>query len=501
MKHQIVRVAVGAAALAAGASVADAKTYQVGPGKEYAEPSEVADLLVAGDVVEIDGDHTYGPVEFDAGGADGAPVTVRGVAVNGKLPVIDGGDYTVILHGNHFVLESVEVTGGTLVCLLHKADDVTVRSVRVHDCPNHGILGTDAESGSITIEYSEIFATGEGDRHHQLYIATDESMYPGSVFRLQHTFIHDGNGGNNVKSRAERNEIYYNWIEEAEYHELDIIGPDGQDPGLAREDSDVVGNVLVKKPGNQFQIARLGGDGTGETGGRYRFTNNTMVVTFYNALVLRAQDSLDSIELHNNLIVKQGGGVVRLLRDDTGTWVSGARTISGENNWVPTGTEILDGMVGSVLGDDPGLEDLAALDVRPKEASPLVDAAAAPGEIASPAGHAFPSPEVVPVDLPPFGNAEAPGDTVPRPAAGAGLDIGAFEYGSGPPLTRPPDAGPGGGGDDDGGDDDGGGGATDGDGGCGCRIGAAATPPVFVGFAIATLAVAFAFAFGRRRRR
>jgi hypothetical protein len=44
--------------------------------------------------------------------------------------------------------------------------------------------------------------------------------HPGSVFRLQYCFVHDANGGNNVKSRAERNEIYYNWLEGAVYHEL-----------------------------------------------------------------------------------------------------------------------------------------------------------------------------------------------------------------------------------------------------------------------------------------
>ena len=68
---------------------------------------------------------------------------------------------------------------------------------------------------------------------------------------MQHCYVHDGNGGNNVKSRAERNEIYYNWIEGAVYHELELIGPDrraaaGWSEDLAREDSDVVGNVLRK---------------------------------------------------------------------------------------------------------------------------------------------------------------------------------------------------------------------------------------------------------------
>ncbi len=95
---------------------------------------------------------------------------------------------------------------------------------------------------------------------------------------MQYCYIHDANGGNAVKSRAERNEIYYNWIEGALYHELELIGPDpagGVSEGAAREDSDVVGNVLRKR--NDFAVVRFGGDGTGQSNGRYRFVNNTVI--------------------------------------------------------------------------------------------------------------------------------------------------------------------------------------------------------------------------------
>ena len=95
---------------------------------------------------------------------------------------------------------------------------------------------------------------------------------------MQHSYVHDANGGNNVKSRAERNEIYFNWVEDALYHELELIGPDpagGSGVAGVREDSDVVGNVLVKE--DTFSVVRFGGDGTGETNGRYRFAFNTVV--------------------------------------------------------------------------------------------------------------------------------------------------------------------------------------------------------------------------------
>ncbi len=58
------------------------------------------------------------------------------------------------------------------------------------------------------MEYVEVYNCGSGTQKHPIYIATDESAYPGSVFRMQHSYVHDAIGGNAVKTRAERNEIY-----------------------------------------------------------------------------------------------------------------------------------------------------------------------------------------------------------------------------------------------------------------------------------------------------
>jgi hypothetical protein len=42
---------------------------------------------------------------------------------------------------------------------------------------------------------------------------------------MQYCYLHDQNGGNNIKSRAERNEIYYNWVSGGFYGEIELIGP------------------------------------------------------------------------------------------------------------------------------------------------------------------------------------------------------------------------------------------------------------------------------------
>lgn len=111
---------------------------------------------------------------------------------------------------DHYVFEGFELIGGSFRYLYHQAADLLARDLHIHHCPAHGVLGAHQGSGSVTLEYSEIDHCGAGTNQHQIYMGTGEENRPGSVFRLQFCYIHDGNGGNNVKSRAERNEIYYN---------------------------------------------------------------------------------------------------------------------------------------------------------------------------------------------------------------------------------------------------------------------------------------------------
>ena len=230
---------------------ASATTYQVGPGKPNAAIADVANMLVAGDIVEVDGNQTYaGGVVLAKSGSAAQKITIRGLRINGKRPVLSGATNTIEVQGSHVVVEGFELTAGTFRCFYHHGDDITLRDSVIHDCPRHGLLGADTDSGSLLMEYVEVFKCGGGTQDHQVYMATDEMTHPGAVFRMQYCFLHDGNGGNNVKSRAERNEIYYNWIEGALYHELELIGPDpagGAPEILKREDSDVVGNVLWQK--------------------------------------------------------------------------------------------------------------------------------------------------------------------------------------------------------------------------------------------------------------
>ena len=187
------------------------------------------------------------------------------------------------------------------------ANNITIRNCVIHDCRN-GILGYGSLTGSVLVEYCEIYNCGGEpksgfDFAHQIYMATDEAAHPNAVFRLQHSYIHNAKGGNNVKTRSGRNEIYYNWIEGARYHGIELIGPDMDDndamnENTKREDSDVVGNVVIAT--SNGSAIRLGGDGTGQTKGRYRVVNNTFVLQ-NNADALRGNDGIETLEIYNNI--------------------------------------------------------------------------------------------------------------------------------------------------------------------------------------------------------
>ncbi len=86
-----------------------------------------------------------------------------------------------------------------------------------------GILGANHGSGSITVEYNDVYHNGTDGGDHNLYLATDEANYPDSVARVQNNYIHDANTGNGLKTRARRNEVYYNWFENNYYQSLELI--------------------------------------------------------------------------------------------------------------------------------------------------------------------------------------------------------------------------------------------------------------------------------------
>ena len=395
--------------------------------------------------MRLQGNATYpGGVLFQNHGTAAEKITIRGVRVNGLRPVVTGGADGIKLDADHYVIESLDITGNASLptnrCLFLQGNDLLVRDTVVHDCPRHGILGADQDTGDVTLEHVEVYDTGSGTQYHQIYMSADQDAFPSAVFRLRFSYVHDANGGNSVKSRAARNEIHYNWIEGALYHELDLIGSELYAAGAAREDSEVVGNVLVKSATSTGRIARIGGDGTGDADARYRFAHNTMILGSPAAstpVVVSIQDHAQSLQLSDNVIYRAGGGAFTVVRtvEQVGTALH-----AGQNNWIASNaTGLRPEWTGTVAGTNPGFANLGAWNLTPAVGGAIHDTGVLP--TSGPAGAPFPNPLAAPVFHPPARTIGLPGSEQARPSAPP-IDIGAFEANSAPivPLMTIDDA-------------------------------------------------------------
>jgi hypothetical protein len=413
----------GAMLLGLGLSSAHAEIYRVGPEREFKQLADVAEKLDPGDSVEVDGGATYSKtVTFTRHGTAEAPIIVRGIRRDGARPLLVPPHPHLIaalvrFDGDHYRFEGFEFTGGSSFKLMRAiyniANDIVIRDTLIRDCPLNGIAGSD-RSGSLTLDGVEIRGCGRGSLSHSIYVGSDHSRYPNAVFRMQFCHIHDGNGGNLVKSRAALTEIYYCRIERAAFFELDLIGGD---PGAqeaeadraVKESADLVGNLVASKPKSRGAIARLGSDGTGASEGHYRFAHNTIIHDQTSGPFFQVRGRIASVAFYNNAIVRSSG--------DGAFWaapfgVGRMPDLSGDGNWVSESTARLpDKLDASLRGSIPEF-DRPPDPFRPAPSSPLRDAAAD-----------LPASFLAPPEFEPVGT---DGSRVARTPNGR-ADIGAFE--------------------------------------------------------------------------
>lgn len=344
-----------------------------------AELEKAAARLEPGDVLEVAGGSYRGQITLRSSGTPERPVIVRGVGEPRPAIVTSGGvrgGAALRVWSSHCVIEHLEITANRDAAtgrgIYVVADGVTIRDCAVHDVAGQGIQSSDT-SGALTLDRVEVFRCGSGMYAHQIYVATDNARFPRAVFRMSECYVHDGLGGNNVKSRAGRTELVGNWIEGAAFHELDLIGadPKGQQapPGAVREDADIAGNVLRKRAGSRGAFARLGTDTTGASDGRYRFLHNTFVADAdcRGPLTIFRTAAVQSLEVFNT-VIDSPAAKVRLIDGAPGATTGAANWITARAADVPAS------WTGTLRGDDPGFRDVAALDFRPRAGSPLVGA-------------------------------------------------------------------------------------------------------------------------------
>ena len=437
-----------------------AATYEVGPGKAYATPSDVPwESLGAGDTVLIYWRST--PYQdkwvICRQGQAGAPITVSGVpGAGGELPVIEGIDAVTRSQLNfwneprglikiggantpadlmpqHIVIENLDLksarppysfTGRDGVTAyaanaasiyVEKGEHITIRNCILRDSGN-GLFAA-AATTDLVVEGNSIYDNGNVG---SIYEHNNYTEVLGITFQYNHFGpLRAGCGGNNLKDRSAGTVIRYNWIESGN-RQLDLV--DAEDSTTLVNDPSyrstwVYGNVLVEPDGaGNSQIVHYGGDSGTEAWyrkGTLHFYNNTVISTRAgNTTLLRLSSSGEHADVRNNVIHATAGGAYLAIFDDTGT-------VDLRTNWLPTGwrqchctpTGTVTDVGGQVTGADPGLVSLAGQDFHLTAGSTCRDAAGALASGAYPVTREYVKHQ----------------RNVLRPVVGA-LDIGAYEY-------------------------------------------------------------------------
>lgn len=416
-----------------------AATYEIGPGKAFANIGDVPwELLQPGDTVLIYWRSTPYKEKWVIcrQGTAASPITVRGVAgPGGELPVIDGNGATtrpqlnywnenraVIKIGGasvpadttpkHITIENLEIrsarpphtytaaSGATQSyaqnassIYVEKGENLTVRNCIIHDSGNGFFVASSNSLASRDILVEGCYIHGNGNSgslfEHNNYTAAIGITFQYNRFGP----LRAGATGNNLKDRSAGLVVRYNWIEGGN-RQLDLV--DGEDSSLIRNDpryreTHVYGNILIEPDaaGNR-QMTHYGGD-SGATA-NYRkgvlyFYQNTLVSTRTDRTTLfRLSTNEERCDARNNLFyVSAAGGTLSLLD------VSGVLDLS--HNWFKPGWAISFGSFTGTVNDDgtsvqsasPGFVQEAAQNYYPGAGSVCLDAGGALNAVVLPA--------------------------------------------------------------------------------------------------------------------
>ena len=203
------------AALAVCAS-AEARTLEVGEGKEFKLPSAALAAAKAGDTVRVS------PGEyFDCATIYANKITLEGVGDADKVLMTDkvcGGKGILITIGNgttvrNMTLTRARVPDGNGAGIRNEAPDLTVENVRFINNQN-GILSTPEVPGTINVMNSVFDKNGScknsGGCAHGIYVGGTKLLH------IENSTFTDTRQGHHIKSRALRTEVIGCTIQDGE---------------------------------------------------------------------------------------------------------------------------------------------------------------------------------------------------------------------------------------------------------------------------------------------
>ena len=189
------------------ATGAQARTLEVGAGKEFKLPSAAIAVAKSGDRVLVQ------PGEyFDCATIGADKLVLEGAGDADKVVITDkvcGGKGLLITTGNGITVRNLTLTrarvpDGNGAGIRNEASDLTVENVRFVNNQN-GILSTPQEPGTILVKDS-LFdrngnCTNSGGCAHGLYVG------PTALLRIERTTFTGTRQGHHIKSRAQRTEV------------------------------------------------------------------------------------------------------------------------------------------------------------------------------------------------------------------------------------------------------------------------------------------------------
>jgi hypothetical protein len=226
------------------------QVLKVGPGQQFALPSQAARVARDGALVEI----YSGEYEADVAIWRQNDLTLRGI---GERPQLRAGGRAAerkaiwVIKGDRVAVENLDLSGARVpsrngAAIRAEGEGLTIRNCRFHH-NEMGLLTNPSPGSVITIEDSEFdHNTTDTERHgrlgHNIYITQAHR------FILRNSHVHGARIGHQVKTRARHNEISDNRIQ------------DGDGWGSLLLDISEGGQAEVIN--NQFQQSALAGNRT-----------------------------------------------------------------------------------------------------------------------------------------------------------------------------------------------------------------------------------------------
>ena len=315
MKHPpILRFALLLLLLAV-ASPLFAETYLVGAKREYKTLGAVVSRLQAGDTVAIDAGTYHETLRLPMRGTAKSPIVLRGT--DADYPLFDATGINTDgvgarprgifqIEGAHIIVEHLafqNARNGTNAAGIRLLDSThcIIRDCRIHDC-DMGIFGGDRETA--LIERCEIFRNGTAGFNggsHNFYMH-------GNRVVVRNCYIHDALFGQNYKSRAHYNELWFNLIADSNEGEIGCVDGAGT-TDKPNSNTLLVGNTIISRKdrtGNAAKFVLFGS----ESGAAHKGT----LFSFYNTFIagtdrihfITMDDAQASLVVQNTLFVGSG---------------------------------------------------------------------------------------------------------------------------------------------------------------------------------------------------